>query len=470
MMDRRHFLAGLTAASAGFAFSTPSLTKPMERKFVLRASPSAVSLDPVRPSKSSLWLYNGQTPGPEIRVRQGDRVQVRFINDLNEASSIHWHGIRIDNAMDGVPGLTQEPVPPGGTFDYDFIVPDAGTFWYHAHNHSWAQVGRGLYGSLIVEESEPTFSSDNDLTILFDDWRLGNDGALLTNFDDYMLEKHFGRIGNFITVNGKPSGEKVILKAGQPHRLRLINASNARIFNLDISALNGAIIAIDGQPVTALTPAADNFILAPAQRVDLSFVPIADKPMSITDADGTLNFGLPKDQTAELVRFEPYDTGESNNVVPSLPVATIPEPDILRAKSVPLLMEGGSLSSIGVAIFNGQPVDTNQLADAKQVWKFNGTANLPVEPLVRAERNQTVVVELINNTGFQHAMHVHGHHFRVLEEDGSLGKNIWHDTCLVGIKEAKKIAFVADNPGKWLLHCHMLEHAAAGMQTWFEVV
>jgi FtsP/CotA-like multicopper oxidase with cupredoxin domain len=470
MMDRRQFLAGLTMVPATLALYSPTFGKPRTRKLVLRAAPKLASLDPVRPSRSSLWLYNGQTPGPEIRVRRGDRVQVRFINDLEEASSIHWHGIRIDNAMDGVPGLTQDPVPPGGTFDYDFLVPDAGTYWYHAHNHSWAQVGRGLYGPLIVEEREPTFSSEEDLTMLIDDWRLGSDGALQTDFDDYMLEKQFGRIGNFITVNGKPSGEKIAVKAGRPYRLRLINASNARIFNFDVSALNGAVIAIDGQPVASPVQATEALSLAPAQRIDLAFIPNADHSVAITDADGTLSLGSASDRTAELMRFDPVGTDENISATPILPVATIPEPNLLRAKAVPLHMEGGSLSSISFAIFNDLLVDRSQLAEAKQVWKFNGTAGLPTEPLFRVDRDQTVVVEMKNDTGFQHAMHVHGHHFRVLEKDGSMGANLWHDTFLIDVSEPRKIAFVANNPGRWLLHCHMLEHAAAGMKTWFEVV
>jgi len=181
---------------------------------------------------SSLWSYNGEVPGPEIRVKKGERVRVRFHNKLEEPSSIHWHGIRIENAMDGVAGLTQEPVPPGGSFDYDFTAPDAGTFWYHAHNKSWNQVARGLYGPLIVEEPEPLFNSAHDLTLVIDDWRLKRDGA----FDEESLGalmdwSHGGRLGNWLTVNGK-FPERFQVQAGEPYRLRLINSSNARIFEI----------------------------------------------------------------------------------------------------------------------------------------------------------------------------------------------------------------------------------------------
>ena len=132
---------------------------------------------------SDLWTYGGKSPGPEIRVKRGERVKVRLINKLKEPTSIHWHGIRIANAMDGVAGLTQEAVKPGETFEYDFVVPDTGTYWYHAHNKSWNQVARGLYGALIVEDDEQIFDKEHDLTLVIDDWRLNRIGTL-----DYAAE------------------------------------------------------------------------------------------------------------------------------------------------------------------------------------------------------------------------------------------------------------------------------------------
>ena len=201
--------------------------------FEIKAKPAEWSLAGPDRAASSLWTYNGVSPGPEIRVRQGERVRVRLVNELDEPTSIHWHGIRIDNAMDGVSGLTQEAVPPGKTFDYDFVAPDAGTYWYHAHNKSWSQVGRGLYGPLIVDEPEPVFNRARDLTLVLDDWRLDRNYRLDTaSFGAMMDWSHGGRLGNWPTVNGvkHPVME---LERGQPHRLRLINASNARVMAFD---------------------------------------------------------------------------------------------------------------------------------------------------------------------------------------------------------------------------------------------
>jgi len=134
--DRREFLR-LSLGTAAFAALPPFATAQDNGVIQLTAGPSEKTLYPEGAAPSSLWTYNGMSPGPEIRVRKGERVRVRLTNNLDEPTSVHWHGIRIDNAMDGVSGLTQAPVPPGESFDYDFVVPDSGTFWYHAHNRSW---------------------------------------------------------------------------------------------------------------------------------------------------------------------------------------------------------------------------------------------------------------------------------------------------------------------------------------------
>ena len=178
-INRRHLIySGLGAAatlSAGSIFNRPRAAEPI---IELTAQVSRQKLYGEDNPDSELWSFNGSSPGPEIRVRQGDRVRVRLINELPQPTSIHWHGIRIANAMDGVAGLTQKPVPPGATFEYDFEVPDAGTYWYHAHNRSWEQVARGLYGALIVEEDEKSVARSSDVTLVLDDWVLDQQGRL----------------------------------------------------------------------------------------------------------------------------------------------------------------------------------------------------------------------------------------------------------------------------------------------------
>ena len=428
----------------------------------LTAGPSEHSLYPGQAAPSSLWTYNGITPGPEIRVRKGERVRVRLTNNLPEPTSIHWHGIRIDNAMDGVAGLTQEAVPPGESFDYDFTAPDSGTYWYHAHNRSWDQVARGLYGSLIVEESDQAFDPDHDLTLVMTDWRLGQDGALdLASFGSLMDWSHGGRIGNWLTVNGK-SLPSIMLKAGEAYRLRLICAANARVFELDPSRFGAKVLAYDGQALPEpVTLGYSPFLLGPAQRADLLVVPQTD--FALEEISGREPFPF------AFFKVEPG--GAAQSAMPKLTANAIPEPDLSGAQTVRLEMTGGAMGGFNDIVYKGRRLQGEDFQTTKQVWAFNGVANLADAPLFTAKRGETVVLETVNETAWIHAMHTHGHHFRVIERSGATVDDgqPWRDTFLIGPQQTTKIAFVADNPGKWLYHCHMLEHAAAGMNTWFEV-
>ncbi len=413
-------------------------------------------------AESELWTYNGTTPGPEIRVVRGERIRARLVNDLDEPTSIHWHGIRIANAMDGVAGLTQQAVPPGGTFDYEFVAPDAGTYWYHAHNRSWNEVGRGLYGPLIVEEPDPVFDRAHDLTLVIDDWRLNPDGSLdVESFGSLMEWAHGGRLGNWLTVNGE-SEPTFSLVAGEPYRLRLINAANSRILELDPSRFGARILAYDGQPLPV--PAAldySPFLLGPAQRVDLLVVPTAD--FALEEISGQEPF--------RFAGFKVNGSGEALSPEMQFHPNDLPEPDLANARTVQLDMRGGAMGGPVEIIYRGKKLGADDFRQTGQVWALNGVANLADEPFFSTVRGQTIIIETINNTAFPHAMHTHGHHFRVIGRSGATiddGKP-WRDTFLIGAGQSTRIAFVADNPGKWLYHCHMLEHAAAGMTTWFEV-
>jgi len=470
MITRRKFLASgvVLGALAGVPILVPS--RAADGYLELRAQITPTALVPGNSQKSDTWFFDGQTPGPEIRTRQGERLRVRLINELDQPTSIHWHGVRIDNAMDGVSGLTQKPVQPGDSFDYDFVVPDAGTFWYHSHHRSWEQVARGLYGPLIVEEAQPTFDIDHDITLMLDDWWLDQDGALRLNFDDYLNDgKQGGRIGNHYTMNGKPLGGEFPVTAGEAYRLRVINAANARIFDIDPTQIGAQLIAKDGQPVPENSREINELVtISPAQRVDLLFQPKPGPTAVISDPTGTI--GQSDDNVTPLIKFPVQGDREQTSPVRWPAPNELIQPNLIHAKRVELLMEGGAVGELDGAIYHGLKLTADQLLDAKQVWTFNNVANLPNEPLFRSQRGETIIVKMRNQTGWQHAMHVHGHHFLVLNEDHSGHDGIWYDTFLVDRMKSVSIAFVTDNLGRWLLHCHMLQHATAGMRTWFEVV
>lgn len=454
MIGRREFLC--SAAAMSLARPAMSASGPK----LLTAGVTQVQLAPEGYSKAELWCFGGTSPGPEIRVKQGSKVARRFENLLPEASSVHWHGIRLDNSMDGVPGLTQDVVEPKGTFDYEFTAPDAGTYWYHSHNRSWEQLARGLYGPLIVEETE-TLDVDQDVTLVLDDWRLSETGELAGNFGNTHDNAHAGRLGNFVTVNGEVE-ERVLAKSGDRLRLRLINAANARIFDLGWKGMSGWIVALDGMPL-AVPERADQVVLAPAQRADIVVDVKAsdDLPVIFMNERGQ-GYVL-----ADVVVAG--GTRALRSIAPSLPpnpvpeLQTAPEGDI-----VTVVMEGGAMGGLQSAIHKGQTLEMRDLVQQGVVWALNGTAGLTDVPLFSSVVGEHHRIQFINRTAFAHGMHLHGHHFREVLDDATLGP--WRDTILVGRNETRNIALVADNPGRWLLHCHMLGHQMAGMKTWFEVL
>jgi len=431
-VNRRSFLAGTTAAMVmpNVALASPT---------ILRAEPVVAQILPEGDGTTAMLGFNGSTPGPELRFRQGDEVSVQFENQTDEGSSLHWHGIRLANAMDGVPGLTQPLVLAGQRFDYQFQVPDAGTYWYHSHNRSWEQVAKGLFGPLIIEEQNPPLV-DHDITVMLDDWRIEETGALMGGFGNTHDFAHAGRMGNYAKI--LPSRDTV--RHGDRIRLRLINTATARIFPLKIEGLDGMVVALDGMPLQAPRPLAE-VTLAPAQRIDV-----------IGNVTGTVDFlFVARDGLYELggITADGENTTPISDAIAELPAADVATPKEQPDHSLTLRMEGGAMGG-------------RHAGD--DIWAFNGVSGLPDVPWAQFQRGQTVMIDLVNDTSFPHGIHLHGHHFNEVNPDGTLGDI--RDTSLVDARQSQKIAVVFDNPGKWLLHCHMLGHQASGMKTWVEVL
>lgn len=427
----------------------------------LTAIPGKQSIAPEGYPDTEIWGYEGGVPGPMIRVAQGDRITREFVNKLPQGSSVHWHGIRIENEMDGVVGLTQDAVKPDGSMTYDFTVPDAGTYWYHPHNRTWEQMARGLYGPLIIDEPTPP-EVDQDIVFLIDDWRLTQEAQIDESFGQMMDWSHGGRMGNWVTVNGRAPTDHAV-KRHERIRLRLINVANSRIFELGIDGLEGMVMALDGQPLeTPVLPG--RITLAPAQRMDL----ILDVTALEGQAASLSMQGA--DQAIDLARFPVDGSARAAQMPPPAPLPANPVPalgDLQNAKRVDLLMEGGAMGQMRGAIVDGEMQDMRTMASNGNFWALNGVSGLPDEPLLVAKRGETVIIKIINDSVFGHAMHLHGFHFRQIANDAA---GPLRDTLLVERAETVEIAFVADNLGDWLLHCHMLEHTAAGMLTWIKVV
>ncbi len=455
-LSRRQFMA----ASAAISFTGTSIARASTTNS-LKAGKTSIQLAPPDYPKTELWGFNGQATGPEIRLKQGARLTRLFENGLTETSSLHWHGIRVPNEMDGVPGVTQDVVQAGGSFLYDFTVPDAGTYWYHSHQNTVEQLARGLYGTIVVEEPDAP-DIDREETIVLDDWRLTQKAEIHTDFENPHDFSHAGRLGNFVTSNNNYD-LNLKVRRNERLRLRLINSSNSRIFDLALVGLDGWMMALDGMPLAA-PESIEQFTLAPAQRMDL----FVDVTAEIGESAYLVRVdrGEPFAQATFGVKGAASDMRrEPPKALPPNPVAALAP--IASARKAPLLMEGGAMGVMRSARLNGAEENMRTLAQAGMYWAFNGTVGLPEEPLIEASASETIRVPITNHTVFPHAMHLHGHHFREVRPDGGTGP--LRDTILLYPDETREIAFVADNPGDWVFHCHMLAHVTAGMITWIKV-
>lgn len=459
-MNRRLFLklSAMGASSSvlplGHALSTD--TK------VISLAPQVGKVNIVGPDfpATDVWGFNGSVPGTPIRLRLGQSLDATVHNNLTVPTAVHWHGIRLPNAMDGVAGLTQAAIEPDETFRYQFTPPDAGTFWYHSHVNAYEQVGRGLYGPLIIEEETPP-TVDRDLVWMIDDWRLRDDASISNDFGNGHDLSHAGRIGNVPTVNGR-FRDVVKVRTGERLRLRLINASNARNFALSFGDLSPSVIAIDGQPVK---PYATNepIVVGAAGRVDL-IIDMTGEPgssLSVVDSFYRDTFNL----TKLVYEKEPLRESVLDSSIELKP-SHLTEPDILNASSHDINIAGGAMGGLQRAKLNGEWMSLRDIAQQGYVWAINDDVGnkLDLPPIIDTPRGSSIRLTLQNNTAFPHPMHLHGHHMKLLSVDGqALTDPYWVDSPLLMPRQSMELAFVADNPGKWLFHCHVLEHHAAGL-------
>jgi len=470
-MRRRAFLGATLAAFAprpfGHAFAASDAADGGGR-LELVARPSTEPLVGMPYLPTPVWAFGGGVPGPEIRLRLGESLPLAVVNALEVPTSVHWHAVRVPWRMDGVAGLTQPPILPGEHFDVDFVPPDAGTYWYHAHANTPEQVGRGLYGPLIVEEEAP-IAVDRELVWLLDDWRLAPDASIVDGFDNRHDASHGGRIGNTITLNGRLR-PPIRVRSGERLRLRLVNAANARQFALDFGDLPVQIIAVDGQPVRPHAP--DGPVSLPsAGRVDLVVDLIAPPSATLEVIDRyyrepSVVGALALDAKSAL-RDEPPDTPFD------LGTPSLLEPDLDNALELDVVMQGGAMGGLRVAVLDGERRGMRERAAAGRFWALNELVAIGYDtpPLLEVARGRTVRLRLRNDTAFVHPMHLHGHHVKLLSvDDRPPARAVWHDSLPVAPDQAVEVAFVADNPCRWLFHCHVLEHHMAGMGTIVTVV
>ncbi len=474
MLNRRAFLG---AAAALGAASVPRLradgTAPLHAaaagpsetvaEATLEAAPGAIRIADDGGPPLPVWGYNGASPGPALRYRPGDTARIRVRNALPRPTTVHWHGLRVPNAMDGVPGLTQDPIPPGGEFLYEFPVRNPGTYWYHPHFQSAEQLDRGLAGAIVVEDAAP-YPVDRDLTWVIDDWRLDAAGNVREDFGNLHDASHAGRLGNVATVNGRIP-DPLSVQAGERIRLRLVNVANARVFALQFAGHAPVVIALDGQAVRPHAPPGGQVVLGPSMRADL-VLDCAATPGSLHPVRDRAYPRTPFELTAlQYLDDAPLRAGPPPPV-PALPAPDLPEPDLARAEHHALVLEGGAMGGMAGAMFHGEHRGIRELARLGKVWAFNGVVahGHAVEPWLSVATGTSHVLEVENRTAFPHPLHLHGHPVKVLARDGVASPfPVWRDSVLLMPRERVDLAFVADNPGLWMIHCHIPEHQEAGM-------
>jgi len=394
------------------------------------------------------WTYDGGIPGPLIRAHVGDRVIVHFANQLPQPTTIHWHGVRVPIEMDGVPDVSQPEVKTGETFTYDFVVRDAGLYWYHPHVMSAAQVGFGLYGALLVEDLADGVNVADELTLVLSDIGFDRHGVLDSPDTGGPAGMVFGREGLYILANGKilPT---LRARAGAPQRWHIVNAARSRFFLLDLEGQDFYVIGRDSglqeRPETTSL-----LLVTPGERVDVIVAPTGPKGGTLTlRADlynrgyGSVEYRVPEDVLTIALSDEP-----------PLPKPTMPAvhrdivtPNLAGATRVDIVL---TLPPAG--------------AEGKSEFQVNGVPFWKAKPYL-AKVGETQIWTVKNDTKWDHPWHLHGFFFLPLDEHlQPIHPIAWRDTLNVPMDGTIRFAVVFDErPGMWMFHCHILDHADGGL-------
>lgn len=428
---------------------------------------------------TTVWTYGGTVPGPLIEVAVGDTLVVHFTNSLPESTTIHWHGIRLPNAMDGSPAV-QKPIASGASFEYRFTLKDAGLFWFHPHVRSDAQTAKGLYGVIRVRgPNEPTVDAEH--VVVLDDARLSDDGSLPNDLDDYELLsqdlKVHGRWGPIVLANGA-TNRTFVLQPGALHRFRFLNTANLRYFNLRVPGHRWRVIGTDGS-LFAKPYDVENLVIGPAERYDALLIPQgasgADLPL-VSDAFARAEDDLQPATT--VATFHLAGAAAQGRALPDA-LSGVSVPRLTMPPGVPTPLEldsdtvGGSAGyTLPATDMNGAPVASRA---GDPVFVINKKAGTDVPP-VAVPLGATRAFKVHNVSHQVHVFHLHGFFFQILDTDdvydaklnpGGLRPEMTSqavkDTITVRSGYSVTVAGTFDAPGRWMFHCHIPEHSERGM-------
>lgn len=393
------------------------------------------------------WTFNGTAPGPTLRVQQGDLVVVHVVNHLSFGITIHWHGIDVPDSQDGVAGVTQNAIQPGQTFTYRFFTNDPGTYWYHSHQFSETETDGGLFGALIVDPIAPTIRADVDYSVTLHNWAGANNQTIFT-------------------MNGSAGTLNEAVRPGQWVRLRLIESSSTASTAPHLLTLIGApfkVVALDGHDLSQPQWLNETPLpLGAAQRYDLLFQVPAHGSVALVAADATDN--------SHYLRTPALVLGQGS--VPSTLPAVKAWFD-LTTYGEPIKAGRGSITLQSHFDVTATLVLNNKIGSSLgrmgMTYSINGKI-FPNTAMLMVKEGQLVKIHFDNQSDLYHPMHLHGHSFLVLARNGTplAGSPVRLDTILLPPHTTYDIAFVANNPGLWMLHCHNLFHANWGMDMMIE--
>ena len=425
--------------------------KPGVVELTLTASPTRLELVPGKPTEA--WAYNGTVPGPTIELREGDLVTVHFTNKLAQPTTVHWHGLHLPAGSDGSP---LHPVLPGKSRDYVFRIPlgSAGTFWYHPHPDmtTTEQVSRGLYGALIIRPAKDPLAGITDRLLVLSDNRFQADGTVDLHPHTTPvghIDAQNGREGDVLFVNGKTL-PTLSLKPGEWQRLRIINAAAARVFRFAIPGQKLVHVGSDGG-LFEKPREVDELLVANSERVEV--LVRGGEPGS-----RTVLKTLPYDRYD--IQTRPKDWDQPRDVVELRTSTDAPVPPY----TIP--------SSLRVV----RPIDRRVIAARRTIVFAQGMINNKLMDMtrvdIRSRLNSTEIWQIENVVGMDHPFHLHGFQFQVLDRDGVPEPYLsWKDSVNVPKHSKVRIVVRFENfPGRWMYHCHILDHEDMGMMGILEVL
>jgi FtsP/CotA-like multicopper oxidase with cupredoxin domain len=394
------------------------------------------------------WTYDGGIPGPLIRARVGNRVIVHFTNALPQATTVHWHGVRVPIEMDGVPDISQPEMKSGDTFTYDFVVRDAGLYWYHPHVMSAAQVGFGLYGPLLVDDPADGVNVADQLTLVLSDIGFDAKGVLDSPDSGGPAGMVFGREGAYVLANGKVM-PTLRARSGALQRWRIVNTAKSRFFLLDLEGQPFTVIGSDGG-IQERPQTVETLLITPGERADVIVAPTGPKNGTLVLRALLYNrgYGSVEYRNTEDVLTIAF-TDQPTLATPTMPAAhrTFAVPDIAGATRVDVVL---TLPPAG--------------AEGKSEFQVNGAPFWKAKPFLASLGERQIWV-VSNESKFAHPFHLHGFFFLPLDETlQPIRPMAWKDTLNVPMSGTVRFLVVFDErPGLWMFHCHILDHADGGL-------